>query len=855
MSEVTTHATPIPQKQLLCVAIYTIKDIEFLAVLDRLGRTTDFTGNSGQRYKTANISTQTADVNVMLFRGVNQGNAEAQTLIQRAIADVKPDWVFVVGIAGGAPHKDFTIGDVIVASELLEFTYEEKRDNSPSTLHPRTLPLHRLTHGFVSMLPAVLRQIAQWSAEQETTKQRPAPPTIHQIAADVPEVNRAKLEATIRSHLDKPRTDPKVVTGTVGSSNALIKSTDFLAQISGGFKFLLCVEMESAGCYAACNTNAPIPMLAIRGISDIVGVVRSEEWTEYACQTAASLAMHLLRSGQLSPATQEAPTIEAVLRSVSGTTSKTAGLLSLRNIQHFGDTDIFPRPYELGVFRDLEPDSEVLLDTMDHEFDEFFPRYPPSHLSTLSQVGYAGFRWASQLDPLYNAYWLSLVIRIAPAIESTRLRRETRHVFSYRFAPDYEKGRLFDDIENWDTFTAATRENTSEYPWVVRTDIADFYSRISHERLAAAIGAVQSDSVVVHRIAALLSSYSKNSGIGLPVGGPAARILSEVYLNASDHVLKAKGIKFCRFADDYVLFAKTEHDAIQVLSELARILSEYDGLSLQKLKTRIMRKGEYLRSYVHELDSELDKEAVSFLHLRIRYDPYSENAEEDYRLLQERLSDYDVLGMLATEMKKSRLHQQLTKKLLHAARFITDIDVDSAVIVVAENLRSLLPVFTSVSSLLFTLIERAHDDSREFVRNRIVALLEGDDAPPLLELHRLIAVRLLAALAGETGELSDVPNIIWRQYEKQDSILVQKECIWGLLRTRSASLIKPLLDRFDRTSQWERRALLAASFATNEAGVAFRRSISQRMSPFEKLVLKWCDSRNGQLFERPAHDL
>ena len=840
---VSTQAQSTPTS---FIGIYTIKDEEFLAVLDRLGPVRDVTGASSQRYKIARTRIGDHELAIALFRGVNQGNQESQTLIQRAISDLNLSWVFVVGIAGGAPHKDFTIGDVIVASEILEFTYEVKRDDAPSLLHPRTLPLDRRAHALVSMLPALLRQVAYWSSESETRQRRPGPPLPEQILEDVAEIHRPNLIAAIKHHLGIARTDPKAITGTIGTSNALMKSSDFLTQLTAGHKFLLCVEMESAGAHAACNTNNPIPLITIRGISDIVGVSRSEDWTNYACQTAASLAVNLIRAGATLPAMESVASfvqVETVSTSIEKTTSIHS--LAIENVHRFGDTDIFPKPYELGVLRDRPEEVEALLSELDSNFERLFPRYPPHHLSTLSQVGYAGFRWASQLDPLYNTYLLSLVCRLGPNIEATRLPISARRVFSYRFAPDFERGRLFDEETNWEAFLEATRLESSRFGWIVKTDIADFYSRISHERLRTALKALATESTIVDRILLILAGYAKSSGVGLPIGGPAARMLSEAYLNASDRLLHAKGISYCRFADDYILFAETERHGVEILSELARILSEHDGLSLQKMKTRVMRKSEYLRSYVHEDDADLDQKALSFLRLRLRYDPYSPTAEEDYAVLQSHLTDFDILGMLAKEMKKSRLHQQLTKKLLFATRFIQDVDTDSAVLVLAESLKTLLPVFSSVSSVLSSLLSRVQAETRTFVEGRLVDLLENEESPPLLEIHRMLVVRLLSSLDNSS---SDIPNVVWRQYEEQNSILVQKECIWGLQRLKASSLIAPLLSKFDSISQWERRALISASFLLEHEGPAFRASILPRTTPFERLILSWCESRSGKIF-------
>ena len=58
--------------------------------------------------------------------------------------------------------------------------------------------------------------------------------------------------------------------------------------------------MELPGVFEAVRSvRGDRPVLAIRGISDIVGFRRHPDWTEYACHVAASFAKAFLTSGLL----------------------------------------------------------------------------------------------------------------------------------------------------------------------------------------------------------------------------------------------------------------------------------------------------------------------------------------------------------------------------------------------------------------------------------------------------------------------------------------------------------------------------------------------------------------------------
>jgi retron-type reverse transcriptase len=64
----------------------------------------------------------------------------------------------------------------------------------------------------------------------------------------------------------------------------------------------------------------------------------------------------------------------------------------------------------------------------------------------------------------------------------------------------------------------------------------------------------------------------------LPVGGPAARLLSELLLNRVDRLLTSENIKFCRFVDDYVVYTHSREEAQSALIKLTQLLIKNKGL-------------------------------------------------------------------------------------------------------------------------------------------------------------------------------------------------------------------------------------------------------------------------------------
>src|SRR6185312_8178666 len=264
---------------------------------------------------------------------------------------------------------------------------------------------------------------------------------------------------------------------------------------------------------------------------------------------------------------------------------------ALENIVHFGDTDIFPFPFERYLFGEKMDDTLDLLEKYHSNFEDALSQSPPLTIVKLSQVGYYGFRQATLIEPFWNAYFLGLVISLADLIERTRIKEADNRVFSYRYKWDETQKSLFQGT-TWFDYKRRCVELAKSYDIILQTDISNFYPRINHHKLENELKRIDSSSDVTKRIMRLLGIFSGTISYGLPVGGPASRILAELSLNHTDLHLKARGIEFCRYADDYTIFCNSESEAYKCLILLSEKLSN-GQLGLQKDKTKIIPSNEY----------------------------------------------------------------------------------------------------------------------------------------------------------------------------------------------------------------------------------------------------------------------
>jgi hypothetical protein len=453
---------------------------------------------------------------------------------------------------------------------------------------------------------------------------------------------------------------------------------------------------------------------------------------------------------------------------------------ALANITAFGDTDVFPYPVENHVFFDARADTIALLETIDSTFPAYLVANPVAQERALAAIGYYGFRWGTLIDPIWNAYLLSLVIRVGVDIERARVGRGRQVVFSYRFAPDPAIGTVFDPAIGWSQFQERAIELAKSSVFVLECDISDFYPRVNHHRIENALQRATSDTTAVNRIMALLKQMSKGVSYGLPVGGPAARLLSELLLNRVDRLLLTHGVTFCRFADDYRLFAASREEAYRSLIFLTEKLFENEGLALQKSKTLIMSSEEFLSTRMLIIDNSLEpeeNEERSFLLLRLHYDPYAPTADADYEALQAELRRYDILGMLMRQMNKSRIDQQLTKRLIRAVRFLSPELRDQAALSLIENLDVLFPVIPTTMMLYRSIWTELSTDARDAVVRVIRQRIRGRSYVFQVPVNLGFALRVLAY---DTSDETD--EVLAQIYTESGSPSIRRDVILALAR-------------------------------------------------------------------------
>ncbi|MEZ5785681.1 MAG: CRISPR-associated endonuclease Cas1 [Xanthobacteraceae bacterium] len=132
---------------------------------------------------------------------------------------------------------------------------------------------------------------------------------------------------------------------------------------------------------------------------------------------------------------------------------------------------------------------------------------------------------------------------------------------------------------------------------VVDGDIRAYFERIPHDRLIAKLEEHVDDQAMVDLIWLWLETYSL-TGRGVPQGAPISPLLANLYLDSIDDRIERAGVRLVRFADDFVLLAKTPASAEKALVEMTGLLAG-EGLEIHPEKTRLVSFEEGFRFLGH----------------------------------------------------------------------------------------------------------------------------------------------------------------------------------------------------------------------------------------------------------------
>ncbi len=178
-----------------------------------------------------------------------------------------------------------------------------------------------------------------------------------------------------------------------------------------------------------------------------------------------------------------------------------------------------------------------------------------------------------------------------------------------------------------DAVERVSEHSQNGYKWGVECDLKSFFDIVNHDLLMHRIGLKVRDKRVLRLIGKYLragvrleNGATGKTPRGVPQGGPLSPLLANIMLDPLDKMIEAMGLPFVRYADDFLVMAKTKAEAETALAELRRFVEGELKLLVNEDKTRVapLGKCEFLGFMVRGKQIRISEKVRKRFRARIR---------------------------------------------------------------------------------------------------------------------------------------------------------------------------------------------------------------------------------------------
>ena len=127
-------------------------------------------------------------------------------------------------------------------------------------------------------------------------------------------------------------------------------------------------------------------------------------------------------------------------------------------------------------------------------------------------------------------------------------------------------------------------EKSKRNPWFLKLDIRKYFDSIDHQTLKTQLRRLIKDVQVIALLDGIIDSYETEPSRGVPIGNLTSQFFANMYLSSLDHYVleKLHPAAYCRYMDDFVLWASSHLQLKVMLEQITNYVSENLCLLLKK---------------------------------------------------------------------------------------------------------------------------------------------------------------------------------------------------------------------------------------------------------------------------------
>jgi len=494
-------------------------------------------------------------------------------------------------------------------------------------------------------------------------------------------------------------------------------------------------------------------------------------------------------------------------------------------MQAHSDGDLFPRVLEVEAIAAVKEDFIAQIAGAD------LGSLPPGSCRRfIVPKDGISYRQATQLDPQDSIILTALVYEYGRKVEALRL--PSSRVFSYRFAPTAPDG-LYSGKTAWNDFWRTAAQLGRRSHQILYCDIADFYNQVSHHTVENQLIAAGLPNQAIKWVVGLLESTTAGVSRGVPVGPHAVHLIAEASLVPVDNSLLAAGIRFVRYADDIVVFCRSDREGRTALSTIATVLDRQQRLTLQRHKTTFYD-AEGFRSLCAQMieDRPINADEESLLKLIKKYSggnpykviSYAQVAPADWASISARSIAKVVEEYIAAD-------QVDYIRLRWFYRRLAQIGHPGAIDVSLDNLKHLGPCFANICFYLASVQSVPAADWKR-IGGRLIQIMKS----PEVRANEYFRLSILS-LFTRNASINHFAKL-HALFQQGDSF-VRREIMLAARINGALDWLRELKESYAGMDPWQQRAMLfaVAGLPKDEKRYFVGRHSFSR--PFEKALAKW----------------